>query len=287
MGKGLFSLRRFLWILLILFLSSCAGTRSAVKERNEQELVSAAEQAFQRKKYSEAEKLLQQLLSQFPESPLQPEARLVLGRVYFQWKKYDEARAEYQRFLELFPQHERADEARYFMGLSSFKQMSGKDRDQSFTRKALAEFQTLITEMPDSPYAKDAKEKAIICLKRLGEQELYVGTFYLRQGHYTAALSRFDTILRDYPGLGLDDQALYFKGEALLKLERKGEAKEVFSRLLREHPGSRLAEDAARRLGIPVPKVARLEEPGILSRLVQSLRVSLNSLLSPAPVKGE
>ncbi|MBI3990130.1 MAG: outer membrane protein assembly factor BamD [candidate division NC10 bacterium] len=287
MDKCLFSLRGFLWILLVLSLSSCAGSRSALKERSEKELVLAAEQAFQRKKYHDAEKFLQQLLNQFPESPLQPEARLALGRVYFQWKKYEEARAEYLRFLELFPQHERADEARYFMGLSSFKQMNGQDRDQSFTRRALAEFQALPSEMPDSSYVKDAKAKAIICMKRLAEQELYVGTFYLRQAHYAAAISRFDTILKDYTGLGLDDQALYFKGEALLKLERKGEAREVFSRLLREYPGSRLARDAARRLGVPGPQVVGAEEPGMVSRLVQRFKASIDSLLGRASVEGE
>lgn len=276
-------------VLFLVFVAlACAGpSRLVVKPQSDVDLIFAAEQAFQRKRYEEAVRYLQQLLNQFPESELVPDARLGVGRVYFQQKKYDEARAEYLRFLELFPQHERADEARYFMGLSYFRQMNGADRDQSFTQRALAEFQTILVQMPDSPYVSDAAAKARVCLKRLAEQELFVGTFYFRQGRYSAAIGRFDTILKGYPGMGLDDEALYLKAESLWRLEQKERAKEVFVRLLEEYPHSRFAVKAARRMGVPAPQVAGQEGPGGLSGLLAKISASLGSLLDLALFKGQ
>ncbi|MFN3476756.1 MAG: outer membrane protein assembly factor BamD [Candidatus Methylomirabilales bacterium] len=268
-------MRRTPWplgfVLFAFLLTSCAVKQPPVVGRSDRELYASAEQAIQRKEYEAARNDLQQLLKQFPESELQPWARLLLGRAFFLEQQYDEARAEYAKFLDLYPQHEMIDEAHYFTGLSYFYQMEKVDRDQSFTQKALEHFQLILAEMPDSSYVQDVKVKAAICRRRLAEKELYVGTFYLHRGNYAAALARFETVLNHYRGIGLDDRALFYKMVSLLRLEQKGKAQEAFRRLLEEHPGSPLVKEAAKELGISLPVVAfedgrRAPEPAIVGQ---------------------
>ena len=273
------------YVLVVLLVSGCAvldlfSSRPAeTPAGSDQELLSRADAALGRKKYEEARKSLQRLINQYPESDLVPTARLNVARAYFNEKKYDEARGEYQRFIELFPQHERVDEARYYMGLSFFHQMEKSDRDQTLSKKAIAEFQTLVTEFRDSQYTPDARAKLAQCRKRLAQRELYVGTFYFNRGAYGAAIKRFEAILKEYPGSEYDDQVLYYLGESLWELEQKGAARVAFQRLVSQFPESEMAPAAATRLGVTLAANPRRKKPpGVFSTVLATVTDTYSEL---------
>ena len=272
-------------LLFAVALSGCAildlfpSKRSEAPAASDQELMSRAEAAMARKKYDEGRKDFQRLINQFPESELVPTARLNIGRSYFNEKRYDEARAEYQRFIELFPQHERVDEARYYMGLSFFRQMEKADRDQTLSKKAIAEFQTLVTEFRDSQYAADARAKLAQCRRMLAQNELYVGKFYFDRGAYGAAIRRFETILKEHPGSEYDDQALYYLGESLWELEQKGPARAAFERVISQFPDSYLAPLAAKRIEVALaPNPRRKQKPGFFSTVLATMTDTASEL---------
>jgi len=255
----------------IAVAAGCAGPKKEVSG-SDQDLYQSAEADLQKKKFEDARQSLQRLINQYPDSELVAEARLQSARALFNQERYEEARAEYQRFLELFPEHERVDEARYYLGLSYFRQMERVDRDQSSAREAISQFQVIVKTMPDSAYAEDAGAKAAICRHRLAEKEMYVGGFYYTRGEYAAAVNRFNMVLTDYAGIGLDDEALYFKGEALWRLEQREASAEAFRRLVREFPESTFAARAASRLGVAlvVPARPRVEDTRLWSERVRS-----------------
>lgn len=266
-------------LLVAAFSWGCASTPKKEPVRSDKEIYQEAERKLERKKYEQAREDLGKILTQYPESDLAPLAKLSIARAYYRERKYEEARTEYLKFLDLHPQHERADEVHYFLGLTYFDQINSVDRDQSSTQKALDHFQTLTDAMPDSPYAQEAARKSEICRKKLAEKELYVGTFYFNRGRYEAALHRFKVVLGKYPGLGLDDQALYYVGESLWRLDQKERAKEAFQHLLQEHPDSRFAYEAGKRLGITVASKPRRESSGsFLTNLLHSLKQSFKEL---------
>ncbi|MCI0408094.1 MAG: outer membrane protein assembly factor BamD [Acidobacteria bacterium] len=274
------------YALVVLSLPGCAILDRFASRRTEgpggsdQELMSRAEASIARKRYDEGRKNLQRLINQFPESELVPTARLSVGRSYYNEKRYEEARAEYQRFIELFPQHERVDEARYYTGLSFFRQMEKADRDQSLSKKAVAEFQVLLSESKDSQYAADARAKLIQCRRQLAEKELYVGKFYFDRGSYGAAIKRFEAILKEYAGSGYDDQALYYLGESLWELEQRGAAKAAFERLVSQFPDSDMALPGAKRIGVPLTQNPRNRKPvpGFFSTMLATMTDTFSEL---------
>lgn len=236
---------------------------------------------MERRSYEDARKDLQRLMNQYPDSDLVTPARLASAKALYLEKKYDEARAEYQRFLDLHPQHERADEAHYYLAMSFFRQTDSPDRDQSFTRKALDEFDLLINQMPDSQYTPDARERRVQCRRKLAEKELYVGTFYFDRGQYAAAVGRFSSLLAQYPAAGFDDVALYYLGESLWKLEQKDEARVALLRVVQEYSQSEWAPQAAARLGITLVRTGppRPKGPGAIDRMWVGLKESWDELL--------
>lgn len=244
------------WVLLLVALGvaglSCASRGREMLPAGEAGLYWRANADFQRGRYAEAREKLQALLNQYPGSVLAPEARLGVARTYFEERFYNEARSEYQKFLQLHPAHERMDEAIYHIALSAYHQMERVDRDQTMTRRAVQAFQQLLTEVPDSPYAPEARARLQEARRRLAEKELEVGLFYLRREEYAAASGRFTLVLREYAGLGLEGEALYSLGEIAHARGEQAEAAAAYHRVLTEFPHSPFAAAAGKRLGIQV-----------------------------------
>jgi len=65
------------------------------------------------------------------------------------------------------------------------------------------------------------------CRIRLAEHEFYVGEFYFKQKNYPSALMRFETITREYAGLGLDYKTSVYIEETkkLMELEESKKKK--------------------------------------------------------------
>jgi outer membrane protein assembly factor BamD len=84
----------------------------------------------------------------------------------------------------------------------------------------------------------------VACRGRLARHELYVAGFYFKHEHWKAAQLRAEGLLRDYPGLGLDDEALLIVGKSLLRQERRTDAKVALDRLVKDHPKSGRAAEA-------------------------------------------
>jgi outer membrane protein assembly factor BamD len=262
------------------------GSVRRESQQSDQDLLRSAESQLQRNQYEEARQNLQRLMNQYPDSDLVSAARLASAKALYLERKYDEARAEYTRFLDLHPQHERADEAHYYLGMTYFRQSDTPDRDQSFTKKALEEFELLATQMPDSQYVPDARERSAVCRRKLAEKEVYVGTFYFNRGNYSAAAGRFTAMLAQYGGAGFDDQALYYLGESLWQLEQKVEARTAFQRLVADYSQSEWAPAAARRLGITLVRIGppNPEGPGMFARMWQGMQDTWEEMVDT--VKG-
>lgn len=230
--------------------------------QSDQALLRSAEADIQRKRYEDARKNLQRLMNQYPDSELITSARLALAKALYLDKKYEEARTEYQRFLELHPQSDRADEAHYYLGMTNFRMADAADRDQTTTQKALEEFDIVIKQFPDSQYVADARERGRAARKKLAEKEVYVADFYFSRGNYAAAAARAAGVVQRYPGSEFEDQALYYLGESLWRLEQKDEARAAFERLVQEHSQSSWAPLAAARLSTTLVRTGQPKPPG-------------------------
>jgi len=235
---------------------------------------------FMRGDYEEAREKLRLFVTQYPENPLIPEARLGIARTYFEQGYYEQARVEYEQFLKFHPRHDRMDEALYYIGLSYFRQMEKEDRDQTAARQATVSFRRLMTEVPDTSYKEDAKEKTTIARRRLASQEIYVGLFYLKQEKFEGARGRFQQVLDHYTGTGLEPKAMFYLGETYADMGQEQKALEMYQQVLLQYPDSTWAVECGERIGIKVVQQANTVEGngkypqesggGILSLLKES-----------------
>ncbi len=181
------------------------------------ELMTTADKQMKQGKFNDARITLRHLEQYLPGSVEFPKAKLMLGdSFFFQGSpSYPEAEVEYSSFLNYFPRHELRDYALYHRALCHFSSIESAERDQAETRKALADFQLLLTESPGSPYAGEVRAKILQCWRRVAEHELIVGIFYVNTYYYPGAERRLKNLLETYPDYVDRERAYYFLGEAM------------------------------------------------------------------------
>ncbi len=103
--------------------------------------------------------------------------------------------------------------AHHIIASAHFDEIREPHRDQTATRKALAELKMLATRYPDSPYAKQAENRIRIAEDVLAASEMNVGRYYLKRANYVAAINRFKTVVAEY-------QTTAHVEEALMRLVR-------------------------------------------------------------------
>ena len=73
---------------------------------------------------------------------------------YYKAGKYPEAIASAKRYTTLHPGTKDAALAHHIIASANFDDIKDPARDQTATRKALAELKTLVQRYPDSPYSQ-------------------------------------------------------------------------------------------------------------------------------------
>jgi outer membrane protein assembly factor BamD len=176
-----------------------------------------------------------------------PQARFLLGEAYYREQEYAKAIKELEGFMSLYPGLPIADLAQYRLARSYFDDMPTVERDQAPTARAVAEFQKLVKQYPESRYAPDAIVKIEAC-RRAGPEGLWVADYYVRQSNWQAAIQRYDMILKEYARTAAVPQTLFQKAEALLRLQRADEADRTIRRLVEEYGRSEWARRACARM---------------------------------------
>lgn len=186
-------------LLILLFAVPGCAWFGPEEEKSAAELAAEGREAFADEKYRQAIEAYSKLKDWYPFSRFAKEAELKVADAHYRLKNYEQAIAAYEQYERLHPNDSEIPHVVYRTGRCYFDRMKGVDRDQTHTEKALRVFRQLRNRFPSSQYAEEAKGHIMRCLKTLAGHELYVGEFYFKQGHYKAALGRFENVINNYP----------------------------------------------------------------------------------------
>lgn len=194
--------------------------------------------------YGDSIETFQDIIDNYPYSEQAVMAQLAIADAYFKSEKYDEAVSYYKDFVELHPEHRQVPYAMFQSGMSYYKQSRDAQRDQTATREALAQFDRLLARFPHSQQAAEADKIWRELRTRLGEHTMGVADYYFNIDEYPSAAERYRELLNDYPGLGLDAEALYKLGVCYTRMNRGDEAQKIFQVILENYKGTDVAEAA-------------------------------------------
>lgn len=194
--------------------------------------------------YSKAQKNFAEVERRFPYSKWATKAILMQAFAAYQRNSYDDAINASERFIQLHPGNKDAPYAYYLRALSNYEQISDVRRDQSRTEKAAEALDEVAQRFPDSPYAADARQKAIAARDFLAAKEMEVGRFYMQKGSYLAGINRFKKVVTDYQNSSQTPEALYRLAEGYMALGVTSEAQTAAAVLGYNYPNSDWYKDA-------------------------------------------
>ena len=198
--------------------------------------------------YAEAIETFQAIIDNYPYSEYAVLAELAIADAYFDDEKYEEALSYYRDFTDLHPQHEKVPYTIYRSALCHQRRVHAANRDQTSTREALIFLDQLLAKYPYSEYAGDGEVLWRELRTTLAEQVRDIGDFYLKRDEWESAAERYRSLLNEYPGLGLDAEALYKLGVCYAAMNRTEEAESIFQAIVQNYRESDVARDAADRI---------------------------------------
>lgn len=219
--------------------------------------------AFDDEDYLEAIEYFKFVKNKFPYSAYATQSDLLIADCHYAREHFLEAADAYADFIKLHPRHEKVAYAMYRIGLCFFERIPedwwfappAYELDQRETDRAIVELERYLARFPEHENAADARTKLERCKRRNAEKVRYIMEFNRKGDHFQGALWRAEQLLALYPG-SFDQQALFYKAEALVALDRHAEALEAVTELLSRFPTGRYAEDA-RELKRRIPQTAK------------------------------
>lgn len=194
--------------------------------------------------YQGAIETFQDIIDNYPYSDYEPLAQLRIADAYYEQELYEEALSYYEDFSELHPEHEKVPYTISRTARAYYRQAKGPERDQTATRKAIGELETLMNRYPHAPETAEAEKLWRELRTRLGRHAMDIGDFYKEREEWQSAAHRYRSVLNEFPGLGLDAEALYKLGVVYNRMNRQDEANRLFRVILRNYEGSEMARAA-------------------------------------------
>ncbi|MCP5074916.1 MAG: outer membrane protein assembly factor BamD [Rhodobacteraceae bacterium] len=208
-------------VLAVLMTAGCAGRKQqasldglppeAIFKRAEAQLTTRRGAERAATTFTEVERL-------YPYSEWAKRSVIMSAFAYHQARLYEESRAAAQRYLDFYPADEDAAYAQYLIALSFYDQIDQVSRDQGVTFQALQALRTTVERYPDSEYASSALLKFDLTLDHLAGKEMDIGRYYLKLGHFGAAISRFRVVVEDFQTTTHTPEALHRLVESYLSL---------------------------------------------------------------------
>lgn len=239
---------------LVATMPACAPKRNTVPPGTSQPdkfLLDRGNEEVKENNWLNAREYFRQIVDNYPQSPLRPDAKLGVGDTYLGEGTTESlvlAANEFREFLTFYPTNARADYAQYKLAQSHAKQMRAAERDQTATKEAIKEYEVFLARYPNSPLIPEVKKEWREARDRLSEASYRVGLFYFRSRWYPGAIDRFREVLRDDPGYSGRDALYYHLAESLRLSSKEAEALPLYERLLKEFDQSEYLDDARLRI---------------------------------------
>jgi outer membrane protein assembly factor BamD len=215
-------------LLAIALLSGCSKLsfedEVPLENYTAEEIYQRGEYELSRGKEPQAARYFSEIERLYPYSEWAKRGLIMQAFAYHRDKDYANSAAAAQRFLDFYPADGDAAYAQYLLALSYYDQIDEIGRDQGLTIKALQALRRVIEVYPDSEYASSARLKFDFAFDHLAAKEMEVGRYYLKRGHYAAAINRFRLVVEEYQTTRHTPEALLRLVESYLALGLRDEA---------------------------------------------------------------
>jgi len=187
----------------------------------------AGTEALKSEDYFEAQRLFDVIRLQFPTTQYADDAQYYLGEISYARKEYVMAAFNFGMVRRSYPTSSLNKSALFKTGMCYYELAPPADRDQDYTKKAIASFSEFQAIYPSDSLYDEAGKRINELRNRLAERELITAELYRNLYSNRSALIYYDVIIDDYPDTEHYETAFAGKIESLIALRRYDDAKSM------------------------------------------------------------
>ncbi len=199
----------FLPYLTCIMLTSCGGDTEIIVQEPITDLYDAAYNQFERENYDEAAEKFLMVETQYPASEWSADALIMAAYSQYLDDDFPSAISTVDRFMRFHPGHTDVPYMLYLRGMCYYRQVSDVRREPGMSVYALQQFQQLASRFPNSPYAKNAKNKINILKNYIAGKVMYSARVDMKKENWASAITKLQSILTDAPETVMPAEAMY------------------------------------------------------------------------------
>jgi outer membrane protein assembly factor BamD len=265
-------------LMAALLAASCGFRRKAYEnpitkdtQQPDKVLYDKAVKDIEHGRYETARLTLNTLINTYDSSEFLAKAKLAIADSWFRQGGAEgnaQAEAEYKDFILFYPTMEEAAESQSKICEIHFDEMDKADRDPNNALRAELECRQLLTQFPNSKYARGAEQRLREIQEVLAEAEMVAGDYYHHKGAFAAAANRLGGLVNQYPLYSKAADALWEEGDSYSHMgpRFRQNAADAYTKIVRDYPLSSYAELAKKKLQemeIAVPEA----DPAAIARM--------------------
>ncbi|MBO7459797.1 MAG: outer membrane protein assembly factor BamD [Bacteroidales bacterium] len=186
-------------IICLLGCVSCSKYNKLLKGTDNEAKYEAALKYYEKKNYDRALQLFDVMQAYYRTKPEGENIAYLTAECYYYKKEYIIASSYYKRFVTRYPISKHAEEALYKSALCYYTISPKSTLDQTDSYTAIDEFQNFIDVFPNSDKVADANARIDTLRVKLEEKQYDICNLYFKMEEYQAAITSYETYLRDYP----------------------------------------------------------------------------------------
>ncbi len=227
------------FIISLSFIISCKSS-DVEKTLTAEERFEIGLNEFNGENYLEAINEFSVVTLQYPGSSVSDDAQYYLGECRFKKEEYLLAAYEYEALKRNMPASPLVPKAMNKIALAYYNLAPKSALDQSYTIKAIDEFQAFIEYFPTDSLVLDAEAKITELRDRLAEKEYQTAVIYMKMEYYKSATYYFNSVLENYHDSKFGEQAYFGKIESLVKRKKINEAVAEADKFFKKFPETSL-----------------------------------------------
>jgi outer membrane protein assembly factor BamD len=244
-----------LLFVLAAYVSGC-GSSEPTEQLSPEKRFAVGMRLFNNGDYLDAIEEFRIVTLQYQGSGVADAAQYYLAECRYMREEYILAAYEYDQLVRTMPTSTYVTKARYKRAMCYFKLSPPSYLDQTYTRKAIDEFQSFIEYNPTDSLVHDAEAKIMEMNNKLAEKEYNDGIIYMKMDFYRAAAIYFEDVIEKYHDTPYAELAQLKRAEALSDRKKQADAMTELETFYKKYPNSQHKKEADELLATIRQKIA-------------------------------
>ena len=183
----------------IVALSSCNDFNRMVKSTDNEMKYEVAMDFYERGDYNRALQLFDLLQASFRNTPRGENITYKTAQCYYYQKDYEIAAYYFTRFTQSYSFSKDAEKATFMSAYCNYLLSPESGLDQTNTHTAISRLKAFTERYPQSDSLARAQQLMENLNAKLEEKDYNICQLFHRMGNYSAAITSFENLLKNYP----------------------------------------------------------------------------------------